>query len=276
MTDWWKHDTAEQMAHGPECGGGLLPVLGPGRTRELAGDPAVSGTAVGAEEPYRDHSGVADAGRPGLAVVRSAGIDELIQQWVKQRSDFTFILCADESRWARFDIDASAMCGAECRKTRQASHLHRFGNPRRWQMTQWWEIDTPDHTLGSAQAAGRGVLSSYGPGPTGELDPDPAGPSTGMGREERRRDHSGVCRRRQIGPHIRRPARIHRIDGSVVKQRSDFTYILCLEVSRGGRFEDIDLSAQLRLQDDMPAACTYARHFGSWASCTATVLLRAT
>ena len=36
-----------------------------------------------------------------------------------------------------------------------------------------------------------------------------------MGRQERRRDHPGVFRRRQVGPHVRRSAGIHRIDGPV-------------------------------------------------------------
>jgi len=45
-------------------------------------------------------------------------------------------------------------------------------------------------------------------------------------------------------PHRRGTAGIHRADGGMVKKRSDFIYVLCLDVSRWGRFQDIDLSAQ--------------------------------
>ena len=41
----------------------------------------------------------------------------MMENWVKKRNDFKYILCLDVSRWGRFqDIDLSAQYSAECRK----------------------------------------------------------------------------------------------------------------------------------------------------------------
>ena len=40
-----------------------------------------------------------------------------MENWVKKRDDFKYILCLDVSRWGRFqDLDLSAQYSAECRK----------------------------------------------------------------------------------------------------------------------------------------------------------------
>ena len=61
--------------------------------------------------------------------------------------------------------------------------------------------------------AGRGLLPPLRPGPAGKLNPDPAGPGPRMGREQRRGDHQGVLRRRQVGTQLRRQAGLYGDDG---------------------------------------------------------------
>ncbi len=51
-----------------------------------------------------------------------------------------------------------------------------------------------------------------------------------------------------------RPAFTEMMDERV-KQRTDFDYVLCLDVSRWGRFQDIDLSAQEITESHSVQAC---------------------
>ena len=58
-----------------------------------------------------------DAGKSGLAAEDRPAFTELMEEWVKKRKDFTYILCLDVSRWGRFqDLDRSAQSTAECAK----------------------------------------------------------------------------------------------------------------------------------------------------------------
>ena len=51
----------------------------------------------------------ADAGKSGLTAEDRPAFTELMEEWVKQQKDFTYILCLDVSRWGRFqDLDRSA------------------------------------------------------------------------------------------------------------------------------------------------------------------------
>ena len=59
----------------------------------------------------------ADAGKSGLNAEGRPAFTRMMEEWVKQRYDFTYVLCLDVSRWGRFqDIDLSAQYSAECKK----------------------------------------------------------------------------------------------------------------------------------------------------------------
>ena len=58
-----------------------------------------------------------DPGKSGLTAEGRPGFQDMMENWVKKRNDFQYILCLDVSRWGRFqDIDLSAQYSAECRK----------------------------------------------------------------------------------------------------------------------------------------------------------------
>jgi DNA invertase Pin-like site-specific DNA recombinase len=55
----------------------------------------------------------------------------MMEEWVKKRSDFDYVLCLDVSRWGRFqDIDLSAQFSAECRRHRKQIIYTTIGKPR--------------------------------------------------------------------------------------------------------------------------------------------------
>jgi hypothetical protein len=58
-----------------------------------------------------------DAGKSGLNAEGRPAFTEMMEEWVKNRSDFLYVICLDLSRWGRFrDIDLSAHYIAECLK----------------------------------------------------------------------------------------------------------------------------------------------------------------
>jgi len=73
----------------------------------------------------------ADAGKSGLTSEGRPAFTEMMEQWVKKRSDFTYVLCLDVSRWGRFqDIDLSAQFSAECKKNGKQVIYTTIGKPR--------------------------------------------------------------------------------------------------------------------------------------------------
>ena len=55
----------------------------------------------------------ADHGRSGLTAEGRPAFTDMMENWVKARNDFQYILCLDVSRWGRFqDIDLSIRHGA--------------------------------------------------------------------------------------------------------------------------------------------------------------------
>ena len=58
-----------------------------------------------------------DAGRSTAPSDDRPAFTELIEQWVKQRDDFAYILCVDATRWTRFPNDeCSARSRAQCER----------------------------------------------------------------------------------------------------------------------------------------------------------------
>ncbi len=72
-----------------------------------------------------------DAGKSGLTSEGRPAFTEMMEEWVKKRQDFQYILCLDVSRWGRFqDIDLSAQFSAECRKAKKQVIYTSIGKPR--------------------------------------------------------------------------------------------------------------------------------------------------
>ena len=72
-----------------------------------------------------------DPGKSGLTAEGRPGFLELMEQWVKKRDDFKYVVCLDVSRWGRFqDIDLSAQYSAECRKYGKEVVFVSLGMPR--------------------------------------------------------------------------------------------------------------------------------------------------
>jgi DNA invertase Pin-like site-specific DNA recombinase len=72
-----------------------------------------------------------DAGKSGLNSEDRPAFTKMMEEWVKKRRDFQYILCLDVSRWGRFqDIDLSAQFSAECRKAGKQVIYTSIGKPR--------------------------------------------------------------------------------------------------------------------------------------------------
>jgi DNA invertase Pin-like site-specific DNA recombinase len=73
----------------------------------------------------------ADRGKSGLTAEGRDGFNDMMENWVKKRQDFDFVLCLDVSRWGRFqDIDLSATYSAECKKHGKQVIYTTLGMPR--------------------------------------------------------------------------------------------------------------------------------------------------
>jgi hypothetical protein len=73
----------------------------------------------------------ADADKSGLNAEGRPAFTEMMEEWVKKRSDFDYVLCLDVSRSGRFqDIDLSAQFSAECRRHRTQIIYTTIGKPR--------------------------------------------------------------------------------------------------------------------------------------------------
>jgi DNA invertase Pin-like site-specific DNA recombinase len=72
-----------------------------------------------------------DPGRSGLNAEGRPGFNEMMDDWVKEKKDFDYVLCLDVSRWGRFqDIDLSAQYSAECKKNGKQVIYTTIGKPR--------------------------------------------------------------------------------------------------------------------------------------------------
>lgn len=72
-----------------------------------------------------------DRGKSGLTAEGRPAFTEMVDNWVKNRSDFDYILCLDVSRWGRFqDIDMSATYSADCRRHGKEVIYTTIGKPK--------------------------------------------------------------------------------------------------------------------------------------------------
>jgi DNA invertase Pin-like site-specific DNA recombinase len=73
----------------------------------------------------------ADHGRSGLTSEDRPAFTDMMENWVKRRGDFQYILCLDVSRWGRFpNIDLSAQFCTECKKAGKQVIYTTIGKPR--------------------------------------------------------------------------------------------------------------------------------------------------
>jgi len=73
----------------------------------------------------------ADRGKSGLTAAGRDGFNDMMENWVKKRKDFDFVMCLDVSRWGRFqDIDLSATYCAEVKKHKKQEVYTTLGMPR--------------------------------------------------------------------------------------------------------------------------------------------------
>lgn len=73
----------------------------------------------------------ADRGKSGLTAEGRDGFNDMMENWVKVRGDFEFVLCLDVSRWGRFqDIDLSATYSAECKRHGKQVIYTTLGKPK--------------------------------------------------------------------------------------------------------------------------------------------------
>jgi DNA invertase Pin-like site-specific DNA recombinase len=72
-----------------------------------------------------------DRGKSGLTAEGRDAFNDMMENWVKKRKDFGFVLCLDVSRWGRFqDIDLSATYSADCKRHGKQVIYTTLGMPR--------------------------------------------------------------------------------------------------------------------------------------------------
>ena len=73
----------------------------------------------------------ADRGKSGLTAEGRDAFNDMMENWVKGRDDFDFVLCLDVSRWGRFqDIDLSATYSADCKRHGKEVIYTTLGKPK--------------------------------------------------------------------------------------------------------------------------------------------------
>ncbi|MEK7270277.1 MAG: recombinase family protein, partial [Planctomycetota bacterium] len=74
----------------------------------------------------------ADHGKSGLSAEHRDAFNDMLENWVKKRDDFQYVLVLDVSRWGRFqDVDLSATYSAECTKHGKPVVYTSLGLPKK-------------------------------------------------------------------------------------------------------------------------------------------------
>ncbi len=132
MTNWWEIGTAAQPEEVPKTRAVAY-------YRHSAQDRQENSIPIQRDQvrEWATKNGVeiihefSDAGKSGLNSEGRPAFTEMMDEWVKKRKDFAYILCLDVSRWGRFqDIDLSAQFSAECRKNNKQVIYTTIGKPR--------------------------------------------------------------------------------------------------------------------------------------------------
>lgn len=132
MTQWWESDAPQAAATLPQFRAVAY-------YRHSAQDRQENSIPIQRDQvrEWAQKNGVeiihefADAGKSGLTSEGRPAFTEMMDEWIKQRKDFTYVLCLDVSRWGRFqDIDLSAQFSAECKKNGKQVIYTTIGKPR--------------------------------------------------------------------------------------------------------------------------------------------------
>lgn len=132
MTQWWETETPNLSMAAPK----LRAVA---YYRHSAQDRQENSIPIQRDQvrEWANKNGVeiiqefADAGKSGLTSEGRPAFTEMMEEWVKKRTDFSYILCLDVSRWGRFqDIDLSAQFSAQCKKHDKQVIYTTIGKPR--------------------------------------------------------------------------------------------------------------------------------------------------
>ncbi len=132
QTPWWTKASPAETSPAPRFRGVAY-------YRHSARDRQENSVAIQQElvQKWANDNGVdiihefADRGKSGLTAEGRDGFHDMMDNWVKKRSDFDFVLCLDVSRWGRFqDIDLSATYSAECKKNGKQVIYTTLGMPR--------------------------------------------------------------------------------------------------------------------------------------------------
>jgi len=129
---WWVKET-------PAPGPALPRSRGVAYYRHSARDRQENSVAIQQElvQKWAAENGVdiihefADRGKSGLTAEGRDEFNDMMENWVKKRKDFEFVLCLDVSRWGRFqDLDLSASYSSECKKHGKIVVYTTLGMPR--------------------------------------------------------------------------------------------------------------------------------------------------
>ena len=129
---WWARDEAPATPPVPRSKGVAY-------YRHSARDRQENSVAIQQEmvREWAEANGVdiihefADRGKSGLTAEGRDGFTDMMENWVKNRDDFKYVLCLDVSRWGRFqDIDLSATYCSEVKKHNKDVIYTTLGMPR--------------------------------------------------------------------------------------------------------------------------------------------------
>lgn len=133
MDAWWKSSNAQQnesivlkravayYRHSAEIGQENSVEIQSDQVRKWASEHGI--------EIIKEFS---DHGKSGLSTEHRDAFNDMIDNWVKKRDDFEFVLALDVSRWGRFqDIDLSAVYCSECKKHGKQVVFTTIGIPKK-------------------------------------------------------------------------------------------------------------------------------------------------
>ena len=133
MTHWWEVETTQHD-------GTPAPVRAVAYYRHSAQDRQENSIPIQQEQvrQFAQEHGIqiieefADAGISGLNAEDRPAFTQMMDEWVKQRDDFQYVLCLDVSRWGRSqDIDRSAQyAGTDARHLKALQAYDRRGRIR--------------------------------------------------------------------------------------------------------------------------------------------------
>lgn len=131
MIEWWKVDFDTERESAPPRAVAYY--------RHSAQDRQENSIPLQQEQvqQFAEENGVeiirefCDRGKSGLTAEGRDGFNDMMENWVKKRQDFEYVLCLDVSRWGRFqDIDLSAQYSAECKRHGKQVIYTTIGKPK--------------------------------------------------------------------------------------------------------------------------------------------------